>query len=75
MMPTCMPTQSVFHANDRPPPYHAGCPGPDLLLVPLEGTPMSRQSVVQQNDRPPPYTVDAQNCSHGSDLLLSLIHI
>ena len=65
MVPTCMPPRSAFQNNDRPPPYGAGSPGPDLLLVPLEGT-----SVVQQNDRPPPYTVDAQTCSHGSDLLL-----
>ena len=65
MVPTCMPPRSAFQNNDRPPPYGDGSPGPDLLLVPLEGT-----SVVQQNDRPPPYTVDAQTCSHGSDLLL-----
>ena len=65
MVPTCMPPRSVLQDNDRPPPYGAGSPGPDLLLVPLEGT-----SVVQQNDRPPPYTVDAQTCSHGFDLLL-----
>ena len=65
MVPTCMLPRSVFQNNDRPPPYADGSPGPDLLLVPLEGT-----SVVQQNDRPPPYTVDAQTCSHGSDLLL-----
>ena len=65
MVPTCMPPQSVLQDNDRPPPYGAGSPGPDLLLVPLEGTPMSLQ-----NDRPPPYTVDAQTCSHCSDLVL-----
>ena len=70
MVPTCMPPRGVFQANDRPPPYGAGSQGPDLLLVPLEITPMSRQSIVQQNDRPPPYTVDAQTCSRGSDLLL-----
>ena len=70
MVPTCMPPRSVFQANGRPPPYGAGSQGPDLLLVPLEITPMSRQSIVQQNDRPPPYTVDAQTCSRGSDLLL-----
>ncbi|XP_073250833.1 uncharacterized protein [Porites lutea] len=71
MMPTCMPPRNVFQDNDRPPPYGATSQGPDLLLVPLEFTPMSLQSVVQQNDRPPPYTVDAQTCSHGSDLLLA----
>ena len=70
MVPTSMPPRSVFDDNDRPPPYGATSQGPDLLLVPLEFTPMSLQSVVQQNDRPPPYTVDAQTCSHGSDLLL-----
>ena len=70
MVPTCMPPRSVFQANDRPPPYGVGSQGPDLLLVPLEITPMSRQSVVQQNDRPPHYTVDAQTFSQGSDLLL-----
>ena len=70
MVPTCMPPRSVFQGNDRPPPYGAGSQGPDLLLVPLESTPMSLQSVVQQNDRPSPYTVHAQTCSHGSDLLL-----
>ena len=70
MVPTCMPPRSVFQNNDWPPPYGAGSQGPDLLLVPLEITPMSRQNIVQQNDRPPPYTVDAQSCSRGSDLLL-----
>ena len=65
MVPTCMPPRSVLQDNDRPPPYGAGSSGPDLLLVPLEGTPMSLQ-----NDRPPPYTVDAQTCSHCSDLVL-----
>ena len=70
MVPTCMLPRSVFQDNDLPPPYGAGSQGADLLLVPLEITPMSPQSVVQQNDRPPPYTVDAQTCSQGSDLLL-----
>ena len=70
MVPAGMPPQSVFQDNDRPPPYEAGSQGPDLLLVPLEITPMSLQSIVQQNDRPPPYTVNAQTCSRGSDLLL-----
>ena len=70
MVPTCMPPRSVFRANDRPPPYGAGSQGPDLLLVPLEITPIPLQSVFRDNDRPPPYTVDAQTCSHCSDVLL-----
>ena len=71
MVPTCMPRRSVFQANDWPPPYGAGSQGPDLLLVPLEITPISLQSVFQDNSRPSPYTVDAQTCSQGSDLLLA----
>ena len=55
MVPTCMPLHSVVQQNDLPPPYTVDAQtcsqGSDLLLVPLETTPMPPQ----ETGPPPPY--------------------
>ena len=68
-----MSLQSIFQQNDRPPPYTVDAQtcsrGSDLLLVPLEMTPMPPQ----ETGPPPPYhqistTESVMSSFHGGDL-------